>query len=159
MADVLGYLKDLIIDNPREYWIEGPKRIGYQAFDKAAEVYGVPADEYTRADAAKHMAWQNELTKRIPLPQPVAGTIANLIGVFKEPWDMNLPNSPMDIRNNAYGAFKLPMDGDTVKNAVLAAGRTVPNMGQALLQGLPYARDEEPTPEPQKTKNLRIDGR
>lgn len=135
MADVIGYLKDLVIDQPKEYWIDEPKRyfiqgpedVGYNAFRMAREQLGAPMSEFTQADAAKHAAWQGELTKRLMertgLPRSVSGRIANVGGVGKELLDV--------IGSTALGFIDAKKEGksvlDSAKNAFSEGGSTALN--------------------------------
>ncbi len=157
MEGALSQLKKILVDDPTNYWIEEPKEIGYAAFDKAADIYGVDARENTRADAAKHMAWQNELARRTLLPQAVGGTLANLVGLSKEAYESVVDenarrNSLMDLLNNIHGAYRLPLEGDTINQAVQAAALTVPSREVSFRYGLPNALYEEPRSEPKKAK-------
>jgi hypothetical protein len=157
--DGLFDMAPTVAGDAKRYWVDEPQEVGYRAFQGAHDRYGSPMQEWTKADAAKHMAWQNELAKRTMLPQPIGGAIANGIGLAKEVlmdgvgsignWATGkggdprntIKNSFMDLRNNAHGAFSLPMDGDSAENAINAAGNSTGNALSSLYHGRPYSRE------------------
>jgi hypothetical protein len=93
-------LKDILINDPKEYWIDepyryfvkGPEEVGYDAFARAREQLGAPMEEFTKADAAKHTAWQAETTRRLMertgAPRELAAKMSNVPAVGKELLDV-----------------------------------------------------------------------
>lgn len=145
-------LKEFLIDRPHEYWVEGPQEAGYKAYQDAGEKYG-GAGEWSKADAAKHMAWQSELASRTMLPPALAIPVANVIGAGKEVLvdglgsavnyvtgrgDNPIPtwkNSLMDMWNNYVGAGS----GLSPEQAVELAGRSTNSIREAIMNRLPYS--------------------
>lgn len=140
-------LKDILVNDPKRYWIDEPNDIAYAAQQRAADEFGINDTEWNKSDAVKHMVWQNELARRTMLPQMVAGKLANLVGAVKEVGDQFHSkgdyrlNSGMDMINNVYGANQIPLEGDNVSAAIKAARMAPKSMKDALLYNLPYARD------------------
>ena len=145
-----------LLDNAINYWITEPNEVGYSAYDKAAQQYG-KSGEWSKADAAKHMAWQAELANRTMLPKMLAVPLANTIGVGKEvvvdglgglldsvinrkplPTD-TWKNSLMDIWSNSVGANALHGSSSVSDDAVRLAGDSRKSLIDALLNGKPYA--------------------
>ena len=145
-----------LLDNAIRYWITEPNDVGYSAYDKAVKQYG-KSGEWSKADAAKHMAWQTELSNRTMLPKAIAVPVANTIGIGKEVVvdglgglldavvnKKSLPvdtwkNSLMDIWSNSVGANALHGSSNVSDDAVMFAGDARQSFIDALLNGKPYA--------------------
>ena len=130
----------------------GPKKAGEDAYGLALES-GLGSNENSKSDAVKHIVWQAEITKALMekygLSRGAAAALANTSGVGKEvlmDWVGSLfspetiGNTPMDLRNNAYGAKHLPLEGDIAANAIKAVrGTATPSMWDAITNKMPYA--------------------
>lgn len=137
MGNILSELKKRYVDEPAD--------IGEAAYREAMERLGEKG-EGSRADAAKHMAWQAALAQRT---SPV---VANVLGVGKElvvdglgsllNGDNPIPvlkNSIMDMRNNYEGASRLEDSTDIVNDAVELARRARHgSLWDALRDAEPY---------------------
>ena len=150
-----------LISDAKRYWWDEPKKVGERAESMAAERYGRTGD-WTRSNAAKHMAWQAELADRTHLPKVLAVPVANAIGVGKEliidgigstglfiagrgdnP-SRDFANMPADIKNNFVGASRLIDAPDKAEAAVeLAREAKGGGMLRALANADPYATEEE----------------
>lgn len=146
-----------LLDDAKRYWVTEPQDVGYAAQDRAEEKYG-NVGEWTKADAAKHMAWQAELAKRTMLPPMFAVPIANGIGLMKEVAVDGLgsayqyatgnggspvntwKNSIMDINNNFVGASRLGGSDNVIDDAVNLAGQSRGLLSESLRNRLPYAK-------------------
>lgn len=127
-----------------------PQDKGMDAY-RDAIVAGLGEGEGSKSDAVKHIVWQAYMTKALTdrgIPRQLAAMIVNAGGVGKELLDVvgsklnpeTVRNSPMDLRNNAFGAKWLPLEGDISQNAIDAvrSGNT-PSMFDAITQHRPYS--------------------
>lgn len=159
--EYVNKLADVLYNDPKRYWVTEPEAVGMNAYSMAADRYGNNG-EWTKADAAKHMAWQGELAKRTMMPAPIAVPVANALGYAKElgmdwfggglhsldPSSSHtikaqldtMKNSNMDVRNNWVGAKNLLNAPDVASAAVDLAGTATSSPLNSLLYGLPYAR-------------------
>lgn len=150
----LNAIKDLLLA-PKQRYYDEPQDSGRQAEMSAGAKYG-KMGEWSKADAAKHMAWQGELARRIGSPGPLATLGANVLGVGKEvvidglgsaanyaigsgedPRD-TWKNSLMDAWNNYVGAS----NQYSPEQAVEAAGKSTNSIWEALSKGLPYSQQQ-----------------
>lgn len=145
-----------LLDDAKRYWVDEPQDVGYDAYMRAGEAYG-KSGEWTKADAAKHMAWQAELAKRTMLPGLLAVPVANTVGLVKEVAVDGLGstynylkgtgenptgtwlNSVMDVANNYVGASRLRDSADVTGDAVRLAGKSSMSIGDPFRNRLPYA--------------------
>lgn len=135
----------------KEYYIDQPADVGMEAYHQAGLKYG-KSGEWSKADAAKHMAWQGALAQRTGIP------ISLLLGLGKEivtdglgslgnyamgkggnPVD-TWKNSLMDIRNNSIGATKVSQSPDIVADAVRRAGLSTSSPLDSVTKSLPYSK-------------------
>jgi hypothetical protein len=149
----------------KENVITAPEKAGYDAYQRTAEKNKGKAGEGSKADAAKHMAWQAELVKRSGLPREIAIPLVLAAGLGKEvvvdglgstllylagEGDNPLPtmkNSVMDMRNNVKGAVEISKADDTAAAASEASDSSVNDLLRSIVENLPYTQEEEPKKE------------
>jgi hypothetical protein len=131
----------------KQRYITEPEEIGYRAYQQGMQQFGV-GGEGSRADAAKHMAWQGALAQRtnptianaLGLGKEVlmdgVGSVANWVGSGFKSEQSPLPtlrNSFQDLRNNTVGANQLQNSTDIAGDAVnLAAQAPKRGLGRLL---------------------------